>query len=158
MNDIPTITKRRLQAEVIQPIYTEMVRVVGEDTAKLILTRAIRESAILEAKNFSRREAETTTSLRSFIELFKLWTTEGALEIEIHEQTDTVFSFDVTRCKYAEMYRDMGLDHIGKLLSCNRDKVFCQGYDSNIQLEREQTIMDGSDRCTFRYRYTDSKS
>jgi L-2-amino-thiazoline-4-carboxylic acid hydrolase len=64
-----------------------------------------------------------------------------------------VFNFDVTRCKYAETYKEMGLGAIGHLMSCNRDGTFCQGDDPNIALERQHTIMAGVPRCTFRYRY-----
>ena len=158
MRALPTITKRRLQAEVIGPIYHEMAMAVGEEKARSILAAAIRKAAISEAKDYSRRENDEITSLESFIRLFELWTAEDALEIEILEQSDTVFSFDVTRCRYAEMYHDMGLGHIGSLLSCNRDGAFCEGYDASIKLDRKQTIMGGSDRCTFRYQYSDSVS
>ena len=158
MNAIPTITKRCLQAEVIRPIYNEMVKAMGEEKARSILTAAIRKAAISEAKDFSRREIDGITSLGSFVRLFELWTAEDALEIKVLEQSDTVFSFDVTRCKYAEMYHEMGLGHIGSLLSCNRDGAFCEGYDARIKLDRKQTIMGGSDRCTFRYQYGDSDS
>ena len=91
--------------------------------------------------------------MRSFINLFELWTADGALEIEVHEESEACFSFDVTRCQYAETYREMGMGQIGHLLSCNRDASFCEGYDPNIKLDRQQTIMNGADRCTFRYRY-----
>ena len=47
----------------------------------------------------------------------------------------------------------MGLGHIGHLMSCNRDGTFCEGYDPNIKLDRQHTIMSGSPRCTFRYSY-----
>ena len=57
------------------------------------------------------------------------------------------------RCRYAEMYREMGLGHIGHLLSCNRDGVFCTGYDPRIKLERTQTLMQGATHCDFRYRF-----
>ena len=53
----------------------------------------------------------------------------------------------------AEMYRAMGLGHIGHLLSCNRDFVFSEGYDPNLKLERPQTLMQGGSCCNFRYRY-----
>ena len=69
------------------------------------------------------------------------------------EASETTFNFDVVRCKYAETYRDMGLAHIGHLMSCNRDGTFCQGYDPNIKLDRQHTIMAGAPRCTFRYSY-----
>ena len=67
--------------------------------------------------------------MADFVKLYDLWTADGALEIEVLEASDTTFSFDVTRCKYAETYHEMGLGHIGHLMSCNRDGTLCQGYD-----------------------------
>ena len=153
MGDIPTLTKRRLQAAVIKPIYEEMASVLGEEKAQSILGNAIRKAAIAEAGEFVGKAPGGKTSLRSFIDLFELWTADGALEIEVQEESEACFSFDVTRCQYAETYREMGMGQIGHLLSCNRDASFCEGYDPNIKLDRQQTIMNGADRCTFRYRY-----
>ena len=153
MGDIPTLAKRRLQAAVIKPIYEEMVTELGDEKAQSILGNAIRKAAIAEAGEFAGKALGGKTSLRSFIDLFELWTAGGALEIEVHEESEVRFSFDVTRCQYAETYREMGMGQIGHLLSCNRDASFCEGYDPNIKLDRQQTIMNGADRCTFRYRY-----
>jgi hypothetical protein len=49
----------------------------------------------------------------------------------------------------------MGLGEIGHLLSCNRDRAFCEGYDPKLKLERTQTIMQGASHCDFKYRYDD---
>ena len=67
--------------------------------------------------------------------------------------TTTHFDFNVTRCRYAEMYKKMGLGEIGGLLSCNRDGSFCEGYDPRLKMTRTQTIMEGASHCDFRYRY-----
>lgn len=142
-----------MQAEVIGPIYAEMVAEVGEAKAKAILDAAIRKAAIAEGRAFARQAPGGRTSMADFIRLYELWRKGGALEIELLQASDTRFDFDVTRCKYAEMYREMGLGHIGHLLSCNRDGTFCEGYDPGIALERKQTIMQGAERCTFRYTY-----
>jgi hypothetical protein len=150
MAELPTLTKRRLQAEVIGPIYREMAEELGEEKARAILDRAIKKAAIAEGK---RLAGDGETSMQSFIDLFALWTADNALEIKVLLATDDAFDFDVIRCRYAETYRDMGLGKIGHLLSCNRDGTFCQGYDPNISLERKQTIMEGAPCCTFRYRY-----
>ena len=64
------------------------------------------------------------TSMADFIQLYENGTSEGALEMKVLEASDTVFDFDITRCKYAETYQDMGLGKIGHLLSCNRDGTF----------------------------------
>jgi len=154
VSDLPTIVKRRLQAQVIGPIYAEMAAEIGEAKAARILDTAIRKAAIAEGKAFAARAPDGKTSMADFIKLYELWTADGALEMKVLEATDTVFDFDITRCRYAETYKEMGLGHIGHLMSCNRDGTFCQGYDPNITLERKQTIMEGAPCCTFRYRYT----
>jgi hypothetical protein len=153
MTDTPTLMKRRLQAQVIGPIYEEMVQQIGEVRANEILDSAIRKAAIAEGKYFAAQAPAGETSMRDFVALYDLWTADGALEISVLEASDTKFDFNVTQCRYAEMYEEMGLRSIGHLLSCNRDGTFCEGYDSNITLQRDQTIMAGATCCTFRYSY-----
>jgi hypothetical protein len=153
MADLPTLTKRRLQAEVIGPIYTEMAAELGEENAAQILDKAIRKAAIAEGQAFAKRAPGGVTSMADFVKLYDLWTADGALEMRVLEANDERFDFDITRCRYAETYKEMGLGKIGHLLSCNRDGTFCQGYDPNITLERKQTIMQGAACCTFRYTY-----
>ena len=114
---------------------------------------AIRKAAIAEGRAFAKRAPGGVTSMADFIKLYELWTADGALEMEVLEATDEKFDFNITRCRYAETYREMGLAKIGHLMSCNRDGTFCQGYDPKIRLERKQTIMEGAPCCTFRYTY-----
>jgi hypothetical protein len=156
--EIPTIVKRKLQAQVIGPIYAEMVEQVGEERASSILDAAIRKAAIAEGKEFARKAPGGVTSMADFIKLYELWIADGALEVTVHEASEKVFNFDVTRCKYAETYHEMGLGKIGHLMSCNRDGTFCEGYDPHIKLDRKQTIMGGASCCTFRYRYETAKT
>ncbi|SVC25168.1 uncharacterized protein METZ01_LOCUS278022 [marine metagenome] len=152
MNNIPIIDKRRLQAEVVGPLFKEMVDQLGQHKAERILESAIQKAAIDEGRRFATQVASSNQSpLRRFIDLFEQWTTGGALEVDTLLESDERFEFNVTRCRYAEMYQEMGLGHIGQLLSCSRDGTFCEGFDDRITLKREQTIMDGAPCCTFRY-------
>lgn len=151
--ELPTLVKRKIQAQVIGPIYAEMVAELGEAQASQILDSAIRKAAIAEGKHFAEKAPGGKTSMADFIKLYDLWTHDGALEIEVLRADETHFDFDVKRCQYAENYKAMGLGKIGHLMSCNRDGTFCEGYDPNIKLDREHTIMAGAPRCTFRYTY-----
>lgn len=156
--EIGILARRRIEAGIIAPIYQAMKEQLGEAVAKSILDGAIRKAAIAAGAQFAAR-TPGGTSLRSFQDLQVLWTQDDALEIEVLEATDTVFDYNVKRCRYAETYREMGLGDIGHLLSCNRDGVFCQGYDPRITLERGQTLMGGASHCDFRYRFDpDAKS
>ena len=129
-----------------------MVAQIGEEKASAILDAAIRKAAIAEGKYFAEKEEEGT-SMASFVKLYELWTADGALEMKVLRADEEAFDFDITRCRYAETYKEMGLGKVGHLLSCNRDGTFCEGYDPAITLERKQTIMEGASCCTFRYRY-----
>lgn len=148
--EIGILARRRIEAGIIAPIYEEMRERLGEEMAQSILDQAIRKAAIAAGQSFADK-TPGGTSLRSFQELQALWTQDDALVIEVVKATDTEFDYNVHRCRYAETYREMGLGKIGHLLSCNRDGVFCTGYDPRITLKRTQTIMGGATHCNFRY-------
>ena len=152
MTDLPIIELRRIEANVIKPLYEEMVAEVGTAAAQKIIGNAIRKAAIAQARTFAERDGPDR-DMRSFQDLYGLWTKGGALETEVLEATDETYHFNVTRCRYAEMYKEMGLGEIGHLLSCNRDGSFCEGYSDKITMQRGQTIMSGASHCDFRYRY-----
>ena len=146
------LDKRRIEAEILKHVYDTLTASHGEEVAKATLAEAVRRSALEQAARMAAAVGGRT-SMETFIERQSLWTKGGALEIEVRERSADVYAYDVTRCRYAEMYRAMGLGHIGHLLSCNRDFVFSEGYDPNLKLERPQTIMGGGACCNFRYRY-----
>jgi hypothetical protein len=146
------LDKRRIEAEILKEVYETLKASHGEEVARKTIAESVRRSAIEQAKAF----ADATPggpSLKTFQDVMPLWTKGGALEIEVKEQTETSFAFNVTRCRYAETYKAMGLGEIGHLLSCNRDGAFCEGYDPKLKLARRQTIMQGASHCDFRYSY-----
>ncbi|MGU3496223.1 L-2-amino-thiazoline-4-carboxylic acid hydrolase [Xanthobacteraceae bacterium A53D] len=156
-NTLSILERRRIEAEIIKPIYDELVARFGTDEAKAVIGTAVRQNSIRQAESF-RTELGENSGLEGFYSTLHLWTMNGALEIEVKAQSATALDYDVTRCQYAEMYREMGLAEIGHLLSCQRDAVFCKGIDPRIEMERTQTIMGGADHCDFRYRLAEPES
>jgi hypothetical protein len=152
--EIGILKRRKIEATIIAPIYHELVAEIGEERAQAILDAAISKAAISAAKDFAAASGGNT-SLRTFHDLQPLWTKDDALQIEVISATDATLEYNVHRCRYAETYREMGLGHIGHLLSCNRDAVFVQGYDPRIKMTRTQTLMEGASHCDFRYRFED---
>ena len=149
------LEKRRIEAEILKEVYLTLKDSHGEAVARRTVADAVRRSAIEQGKAFAAA-APGGSSLKAFQEVMPLWTKGGALEIEVKEQSDTAFTFNVVRCRYAETYKAMGLGDIGPLLSCNRDGSFCEGYDPKLRLERTQTIMQGASHCDFRYTYDET--
>ena len=149
--DLPMLEQRRIEANILKPVYEEMVARLGEELAQEILGAAIVRNSIAQAQAYA--EGLEDTGLLAFRDTMAQWKASGALEMEMLREDDEEVHFNVTRCRYSEMYREMGLGEIGHLLSCNRDATFCTGFDPRIKLERRQTIMSGASHCDFRYRW-----
>ncbi len=155
--DLPILEQRRIEASIIKPIYEEMKAEIGDDKARRIISAAITKNAIEQGSAYAKTEGGDT-SLESFHSLLPQWKANGALEVDMLEETEANVNYNVTRCQYAEMYKEMGLAEIGHLLSCGRDGTFCKGYDPRISLVRTQTIMQGATHCDFRYSLKDQET
>ncbi len=151
------LEQRRIEAEVIKPIYEEMAQRLGTETAQEILSAAIKKSAISAGQSFAA-DFDQETDLNAFRSFEHLWTQDGALEKQDLKVSDDEYFMNVTRCKYSEMYRDMGVGDIGHILSCHRDGHFCEGFDDRIKLKRSQTIMGGASHCDFRFHFDPAAS
>ena len=145
------LEQRRIEAAFAQGVYEEMRAELGEASAKRILSNAIIKLAKQTASEMAKEGPGGKGSLEHFIALQPLWTKGDALRIDTLRSDAKTYDFNVTRCRYAEMYRAMGLAELGAILSCNRDGAFCEGYDPKLKLKRTQTIMGGATHCDFRY-------
>ena len=146
------LERRRIEAGILAHVYAVLKERDGAKLAADAIAEAVRRSAMEQARQMAAAVGGNTT-LETFIERQEAWTRGGALEIAVVEQSATRYRYNVTRCKYAEMYRAMGLAEIGHLLSCQRDATFCEGYDRRLALKRTQTIMQGASHCDFDYTF-----
>ena len=155
MPEQPTLAmleRRRIEAAILKHVYETLKASLGVEVAKKTVADAVRRSSVEQAEELAAALGGET-SLATFIDRQEAWTRGGALEIDVKERGDSRYRYNVTRCKYAEMYREMGLGEIGHLLSCQRDGTFCEGYDKRLTLKRTQTIMQGASHCDFDYTF-----
>ncbi len=148
---LPIIERRRIEAEILKHVYDVLRESHGEEVAKATIGTAVSRSAIQQGQRY-REALGHEPDFKDFADILPNWTANDALRLDVKEERADKLAFDVTRCRYAEMYKEMGLGHIGHLLSCNRDGDFCVGYNPNMELTRTQTIMQGAPTCDFRYR------
>ena len=151
---IPIIEQRRIEANVLASVYEELKARRGEAEARSVIGEAVTRAAIRQGESFAG-ELDHPANFTDFSAILPNWTAGGALEMTVLEAGPETLSFNVTRCRYAEMYRAMGLGDIGDLLSCNRDGAFCEGFNPKMKLSRTQTIMSGASHCDFRYSMED---
>ena len=146
---IGVLTRREVEARLLGPLVEALSAEFGRERVVTILSDTI----VGVARQQGAQLAETMggPSLAHFAESLRFWTADNALEIDVLAQTEEAFSFNVTRCRYAELYRSLGISELGAVLSCNRDWALIQGFNDDIKLERTQTIMEGAAYCDFRY-------
>jgi hypothetical protein len=150
MTPLPLLQQREVEANVIAPLFRAFAAEVGEARAREILTGVIRELAV-QAGCAAASGGNDLSHLKSAVER---WTEGGALELTVLRDDADAFHFNVTRCRFAEMYHRLGLADLGPILSCNRDGAMIAGFNPTINFTRTQTIMDGASHCDFRYRRT----
>jgi L-2-amino-thiazoline-4-carboxylic acid hydrolase len=153
------LERRRIEAQFAKAIFDVLAEETGRERAVEILSKAVIRLAIEAGESFAgqARErpdaaaSEDPTDLLAYSEVLALWLQDGALTIDLKVKERHRLEFDVKRCRYAEMYRKLGMAELGRVLSCNRDGAFCTGFNPAIRLTRTQTIMEGADCCDFRY-------
>ena len=149
LNGIGILTRREIEARILAPVIDALGQRFGRDEVIRIVRDVIVNLA--RAQGRAMADARQDDSLPSFAATLGPWTQDDALRLEVGEQTDDRLSFDVTRCRYAELYRSLGIPELGAVLSCNRDAALIEGFNPSVTLVRTQTIMEGAPRCDFRY-------
>ncbi len=151
LDDLPLLERRRLEAGVLIPLIRALQAEFGEEKVNAVVGRTIREIARGQGEAERQRAGLATltdVARRAGASVFA----DGSLVVDVIESDEERFAFNVTRCKFMEMYEAMGARDLGYLLSCGRDFAFFEGLAPEVHFERTQTRMQGADFCDFRYR------
>jgi predicted ArsR family transcriptional regulator len=149
------LERRRIEAQFAKGLLDTLADEIGRERAVAILAKAIIRMAEEAGAAFAEQTASGVTDLAAFAEILPRWQENDALGLDLHKREAGKLEFDVTHCRYADMYRELGLADLGAIFSCNRDGAFCTGFNPNIKLERTKTIMEGADHCDFRFSLPD---
>lgn len=141
---------REMQAPIVVALINGFARHMGHDKAIEVATEIIKADAVNAGREMAERYGgNTMVELASIVR--EVWSRDNAMAISVLEETEKNFYFNVTRCGYAEVYEKLGMKEFGVCLSCSRDEPFIEGFNSQIKLNRSQTIMEGEAYCDFRY-------
>ena len=148
---IGVLARRETEARILAPMIEALADAFGRDAVVDIVRKTIIKIAREQGAELA--ELMGGCSAAHLMASMQYWAQDNALEFDILEQTDETLSFNITRCRYAEMYRALGIPELGAVLSCNRDYALIEGFNANTALTRTQTIMDGAPHCDFRFRF-----
>ncbi len=144
------LQRREIEVQIVGPLIRGFEAEFGRERTLEVVRRVIADLARQGGADLAREVGEA--SLTAFATCLDRWSAGGALEIDVLEQDEQRLSFNVTRCRYAEMYRALGLADLGSSLSCMRDFALVEGFNADIELSRTQTLMEGAPFCDFRFR------
>jgi hypothetical protein len=147
---ITTLERREIQSPLLVSLIEGFIHELGRDKAMQVASTAIRADAREAGKVMASKFGGNST--RELLQVLKqVWAADEALEYDLLEQTQKTLSFNVTRCKYVDMYARLGIKEFGYCLSCSRDESFINGFNPHLKLVRTQTIMEGGEMCDFRF-------
>lgn len=148
-SQMDVLDRRKVEAMILGPMLRAFQKEIGAEKTNEIARNVITDLAREQGSQFA--SGIGSNGLKDYASNKDAWRRHGALEVEIIESNDSKYSFDVIRCKYAEMYNELGFGDLGGIFSCTRDFEFATGFNSKVKLERTQTIMQGASHCDFRY-------
>ena len=148
---ISVIERVKIQAQVLVPLVKALQAELGEERANALVRKTL--------GNIFRRVGEqwwqskqSTHLAENMASAFASWARGDALDYSVRAQSQDIYEVDVTECRYAQFYNELGEPELGFLLACSQDFSFTEGLSPDIRLTRTQTIMQGASHCDFRYR------
>jgi hypothetical protein len=147
---IGVLTRREVEARLLSHLLPALGKEFGDANVLKVIAEAVVTIARQQGAELSRTLGGNSLGL--FRGSLIHWTKGDALAIDLIEESEKVFAFNVTRCNYAEMYNRLGIPELGPILSCSRDFALVEGFNPKIRLVRKQTLMEGAPYCDFCYR------
>ena len=130
---LPLLEQREIEARIVGPLIRAFAAEIGEERTLAIVRPLIRELARESGGELARLLGEQT--MEAFAKTLGRWQENDALEIEILEQSPERLSFNVTRCRYAEMYRALGLQRPGRELVVRARRRLGRGLQSRHHVD-----------------------
>jgi hypothetical protein len=148
--NVPLIEQVRIQAQVLVPLVKALQAELGTERANGIVREALAEPNRQHGEKWWRMQGPRPLG-EKLAAAFDGFAEGRALDYDVVKQTPDAFDVNVTGCRYAELYKKIGAPELGFLLVCSADFPMAEGFGSDVQLTRRQTIMQGASHCDFRY-------
>jgi hypothetical protein len=148
---VSVIQQAKIQAQILVPLVKALQTELGEERANSLVRSALGETYRRYGEEFWRTKNEQHLG-KAITSAFSTYASDHALDFNVIEHSQDTFEIDVTGCRYAEFYKELGEPELGFLLVCTADFATAEGFGSDIKLTRTQTIMQGADHCNFRYK------
>jgi hypothetical protein len=147
--EISLLEQIKIQAQVLVPLVKALQAELGEERANALVRKALGA----QYRKFGERwwRAQGAPGFEDKMAATFEWFAAGnALDHEVVERGPETFDVNVTGCRYARFFQELGVPELGFLLVCESDFAMTAGF-TDVELTRTQTVMEGASHCDFRY-------
>ena len=148
---IPVIEQAKIQAQVLVPLVKTLQAEFGEERANALVRKALGDVFRRLGEQWWRAKKSTHVG-ENMASAFAAFARGDAIDYSVRAQSQDAYEIDVTACRYAQFYKELGEPALGFLLVCGLDFPFAEGIGPDMKLTRTQTIMQGASHCDFRYK------
>jgi predicted ArsR family transcriptional regulator len=149
LNTVGLLKRREIEARLLAPLIDALSTEFDRERVLELVGKVIQEMARQQGAQLAR--SLETNDLEHFANIQETLKKDDAIQTEVLVLTNEQYSYNVFRCRFAEMYHQLGIPELGKMISCNRDFALIEGFNPDIQLTRTQTLMEGAAMCDFRF-------
>lgn len=149
LNEIGVLKRREIEARIVAPLVEALAAEFGRERVLAIVRETIVKIARQQGAALAAQLPDR--SLPAFETALAAWQKDDALQLTMLNSDAGRLHFDVTRCRYAELYQLLGIPELGAILSCNRDAALMEGFNPGVDFDRAATILGGAPACPFRY-------
>jgi hypothetical protein len=128
---ISVIQQAKIQAEVLVPLVKALQAELGAERANGLVRKALGAVYRRYGEEFWRAKNEMNLG-KAIASAFATYARDGALDYSVIEQSQDAFGIDVTGCRYAEFYKELGEPELGFLLVCGADFTTAEGFGPDI--------------------------
>jgi hypothetical protein len=156
-SDVSLLDEYKCQAAVLLPVLEALRAELGEERANGLVLGALRDWS---RRRWHRMGAAFPGGPREkWAALMEQTTRRVGNEAEIRVLRDDgeAFEADVTRCAYAEFFRQLGEVPLGLALCCDDDFYITEVGHPEVEMTRTTTLMEGASRCDFRWRFRSAR-
>ena len=148
--DIPFIEQVKIQAQMLVPLVKALRAELGEERANALVRKALGDAYRKTGSDWWQGLG-ASSPVEKMDSMWRKFASGDAIDHEVVRKSADAYEINVTGCKYAQFYKEIGEPELGFLLVCSQDFALGEGFGPGIQLTRTQTIMQGASHCDFRY-------
>ena len=148
---ISVLEQAKIQAQVLVPLVKALQAELGEERANAVVRKALADIYRRLGEQWWRAKDSEHVG-ENMARAFAAFAKGDAIDYSVRAQSQDAYDIDVTGCRYAQFYKELGEPELGFLLVCSLDFPFAEGFGADVELTRTQTIMQGASHCDFRYK------